>query len=47
MTTRQRSYNENIIKDILKNTDMTFGLWISGIHIGGEIAQQFMDYNND
>lgn len=47
MTTRQRSYNENIIKDILNNTDMTFGLWISGIHIGDEIAQQFMDYNND
>ena len=47
MTTRQRSNNESIIRDILKNTDMTFGLWISGIHIGDEVAQHFMDYNNE
>ena len=46
ITTRQRSNNESTIRDILKNTDMTFGLWISGILIGDKIAQHFMDYND-
>lgn len=47
ITTRQRSDNENIIKEILKSTDMTFGLWISGIHIGDEITQHYMAYEDE
>ena len=43
ITTRQRANNTNIINDILKKTDMTFGLWIAGIHIGDEISRHFMN----
>jgi len=43
ITTRQRDKNANIINDILQKTDMTFGLWIAGIHIGDAVAQHFMN----
>ena len=47
ITTRQRTNNVKTVTDILKKTDMTFGLWIAGIHIADEVASYFMDYDNE